>query len=100
MQQKELTGLAIICIIIGLTTLYFVLPDKTQDTAHISIKGKVESVVHKDKISLIKIHLSTPLTIVSFQQQDFNKDDEIKVTGRLQEYRGRVEILATTIETT
>lgn len=96
MTEKQLTILAIITTIIGLLMLYYTLPQQ-KDERMITLTGKIASIEQKEKMTLLKINLKTPLQVISFQKTNQQKNNTVKITGKLQEYRGKIEFIANKI---
>lgn len=69
------------------------------DETQVKITGIIESIEQKEKIAILKINTQTPLTIISFEKNSPEKGNKVQITGKLQEYRGKVEILASKITT-
>lgn len=98
MQEKHTTIIAIICVAIGLTLMYFTLPEKFEEF-NIKIKGTVYDVEEKEKITIITFKTKDNLKAITFDNTQLQKGDEIQITGKLQEYNGKIEIVADQIIT-
>lgn len=98
MNEKTITIIAITCTIIGLIAMQFTKTEQSNET-QVKITGTIESIEQKEKITILKIKTQTPLTIISFDKSSHEKGNKVQITGKLQEYRGKVEILASKITT-
>jgi len=92
-EQKHITAISLISILIGLATLYFTLPEKFEQT-DIKIKGTIQSVEEKEKFTIISFKTKDVLHAITFDKTKVQKGDEIEIYGRLQEYNRKVEIIA------
>ena len=99
MTEKQAIILAIITAIIGLLLLYYTLPEQKNER-EITITGKILSTEQKEKMTILKLDPKTPLTIISFQKTNAQKNTNVKITGRLQEYKGKIEFIANKITDT
>ncbi len=92
-KEKQITIIAVAAIILGLITLYFTLPQKFE-APEVKITGEVNSIDEKEKFTIISIKTKTPINAITFQKTSLNKGDKIELIGRLQQYRGKIEIVA------
>ena len=97
MTEKQLTILAIIITITGLLMLYYTLPQQ-KDEQTITITGRIISIEQKEKMSILKVDLKTPLKVISFKKTNSQKNSTAKITGKLKEYRGKIELIADSIQ--
>lgn len=87
-------NLALFVSLVGLVVLYFVLPDISESDSLVHMTGKVVSVDVRDKLTMVQLVLDKPMSVLSFDAVDVNEGDAVFVSGELQEYHGRVEIVA------
>lgn len=97
MNEKQITIISIITIIIGIILLKFTLPDKIEDSSNVKITGKIISVEEQEKITTLRVQTKNPLKIITFEKTELQQNDEVEITGKVQQYRGKVEIVAAKI---
>ena len=118
MQEKTLMKISFICSVIGIIALYFVsesivIPDTAIGRIDLSTIGKtvkvdgtVGRVNEGDKVIIFGIKDNKgddELTVIAFKNK--NSDDstqiasgaELSITGKIEEYNGKPEIIASEI---
>lgn len=95
-MNNTTTIIALITALTGLAMLAFVLP-YDEDKKMTTITGTVIAVEHKEKFDLVKIVPTKPISILAFEKTNLNKNDNVTVTGTLQDYNGKIELVANTI---
>ena len=107
MDDKVLLNIALIVGIIGITALlllsyYDEIPEKSfneitsKDVAsYVKVKGTIQQIyVHNNSIS-IKLSQECLMNVNVFDnKQDLNVNDTVSVQGTVQEYNGKMQILA------
>ena len=97
MHEKTITLIAISTTITGILILFFTLPTQPDETTRTSITGAVTRIDHKEKITLISIQPTKPITIITFTPTNISTGDHITALGQLQSYRGKIELIAETL---
>ena len=108
MKENILLKIALICSLAGLLILYFIsakidLKDYKPSELNknigddVKLKGTVNKITEKDDVVFIEVSHQSPITVVLFTE-NFNSNlkegDTVEVTGEVQEYRGKNEIIA------
>ncbi len=110
MQEKTLLKIALICSILGLSALYIIsgsielkenniekitLENKDE---FVKLRGIVSNVADTEKVSFIKISQPQEITIILFKNENktiqIRRGNEIEVFGKVDEYNGKMEIIA------
>ncbi len=109
MENKSLTTLCLIISIVGITTIIVTsgtFEPITQDQITkddldkiITIKGKINSIRETPGTYKITVN-NIPTTVFKTKPLNLKKGDSIKVTGKVQEYNNKLELLADKIFTT
>lgn len=99
MNETQITIISIITIIVGIVILNFTLPDKTENS-NVKITGKIISIDEQEKITIIRVATKNPLKIVAFEKIKLQQNDNVEITGKVQQYRGKIEIVADEIKKT
>ncbi|MBN1645086.1 hypothetical protein JW851_03540 [Candidatus Woesearchaeota archaeon] len=100
MKEKTLIITAIICIIIGLPSLFFASQFVKADDPRIlsSLSGKVVKIAEKDKITIIDVEMDNAMPIVSFDKIKIKKGDRVEIKGEIATYKGKLEFVADKVE--
>ena len=65
----------------------------------VRIQGTVTKITEKPKVTFLEVHdASGKITVVLFEPADLAKDELIEVSGKVQVYKGKKELLAERIE--
>jgi DNA/RNA endonuclease YhcR with UshA esterase domain len=108
MDEKILLKTAIIVSIVGLVTLFFVSSrieieekiieniDATDIDRDIKIKGVVSDVVDREKVLILQVSQPKAITVVVFKDGNISlkEGDIVRITGSVDEYEGKPEIIA------
>lgn len=112
MKETTLLKIALVCSLSGLAVLYFAsskmelkdykpkpsaLSKNNNNGDDVRLKGIVTGINSKGKVIFIEVSQQSPVNIVVFTGGEgvkLSKGDNIEVTGRVQEYNGRDEIIA------
>jgi DNA/RNA endonuclease YhcR with UshA esterase domain len=112
MNEKTLLKIAIIISITGLVALYFISDrieteekvieniDATDIEKDIKIKGMVSNIIDKEKVMLVEVSQLKGITVVVFKDGniELNEGDLVYISGNVQEYEGKPEIIADEIK--
>ena len=113
MKEKTLLKIALIISITGAAMLYYISEitgieekviekiDSTDIEKDLQINGKVERVTETDKIMIMEVSQPKTITVVAFKDGKINikEGDMVKITGSVEEYQGKPEIIADEIKT-
>ena len=110
MKEKSLLKVALICSLLGLLILYLIsgnIEIKEKDIEKITIDNKdefvklngiVNNVIDTEKVTLIKILQPQEITVVLFKNENktmpIRQGNEVEVIGKVDEYEGKMEIIA------
>lgn len=113
MQDKTLLKISVICSITGIIVLFLISDNislsatdisKIQESElgkQIKIKGKVDSLTDKENLMFLTISQEKieTISVVLFKNSDIaiKEGDIIELTGTLEDYEGKREILANRI---
>lgn len=89
MKRKTLLIISLLVSIIGIASLFFVKPEVSPQSLQLS--GVVKSVSQKEKVAFIDF-VPDDFLVVSFEKLDLEPGNHT-LTGRLQQYDGRVEFV-------
>lgn len=93
-MEKQVLALSLLVIFTGLPLLVLgsalLSPD---EKTTITIEGFVERTTDTGKVTFIDLKLSEPLILMSFDRLNISENTFIKVEGRLQEYKGKLEFI-------
>jgi len=67
--------------------------DSREDGSKITITGKVAQVIDRGKVSFLKMSPASKYQIVSFDKLDVEEGSEVEVTGKVQTYKGKKEVI-------
>ncbi len=112
MKEKSLLTIAFICSLIGLIVLYFVsgsieIDDITIDKINdenideiVKVKGEIKRITQKEDFAIMEISQESLLTIAVFDSGNLSlkNGDVIEVTGKVDEYNGKEEVIADEIK--
>ena len=105
MKENIIIKIALTCILAGLPMLYYfsqsveitsVAIDKI-DEVHdsiVEITGFVQAVEKKDGLTIIKLTQKNTIDVVVFDDADFVEGTEVTVKGRIDDYKGKNQIVA------
>jgi hypothetical protein len=94
MKRKVLLIIALFLSLAGLTAIFFLKPDVSPQSLQLS--GTVKYVSEKEKVTFISF-VPDNMTVVSFEKLDIEPGKHT-LTGRLQQYQGRVEFIVESFE--
>ncbi len=89
MKRKTLLIISLSLSIIGITALFFLKPEVSPQSLQLS--GTVKYVNQKEDVAFISF-VPENLTVVAFDKVDLEPGKHT-LTGRLQQYKGRVEFV-------
>jgi|SRR3989338_5420537 len=115
MKENTLLKIALICALVGLAGLYFISTrieardyssyksgSINEDVGDdVKLKGTVAKVTDKGNVIFIEVIQQSPVNIVLFTEDDNLKlkpNDFVEVSGKVQEYNGKSEIIAQNIK--
>jgi len=110
MQEKILLKIALITSLLGLSILYAISDNieiKEKDIEKITIENKdefvklsgiVSNLVNSEKVMILEITQPQEITVVLFKNKnnsiDINEGNEVEIFGKVDEYNGKMEIIA------
>ena len=107
MKETTLLKIALICSLLGLVLLYFISakidikyykPSKLSENVGDDVKltGTITKISQNENVAFIEIDYSSPVTIVAFGSDELKlkNNDVVEVIGKVQEYKGKNEIIA------
>ena len=113
MQDKTLLKISVICSLVGIIVLFLIADNLNLSTTEISkiqqselgkqvkITGKIESLSETDTLMFLTVGQEKieTVSVVLFKDSDIalEKGDNIELTGTLEDYEGKREILANRI---
>ena len=89
MNKKTLLIISLSLSIVGIVALFFLKPEFSPQSLQLS--GTVKYVNQKEKVAFISF-VPDNLTVVTFEKTDL-KPGRHTLTGRLQQYKGKVEFI-------
>jgi len=112
LKEKTLLKIALCVSVLGLVFLYFISEnieleekviekiDSTDYEKDIKIKGNVEKVTDLEKIIIFEVSQPKTITVVAFKDGNINlnEGDYVYITGSVEEYEGKPEIIADEIK--
>ena len=111
MDENFLLKVSIACSIIGLAVLYIISGRFTPDEASISkitmgqaegvvvTSGRISSITENENVLILELQKNEKISVVMFRDDypDYmalNKGDLVEVSGKVEDYRGKKEIIA------
>lgn len=104
MRENTLLKLALICSLVGLAALFFISRSLEIDNykpglgagSDVKVSGKIQEISARDGVAFITLDYETPIEIVLFTKETvgLKENDYVEVTGKIDEYRGKEEIIA------
>ncbi|MEK6959669.1 MAG: OB-fold nucleic acid binding domain-containing protein [Nanoarchaeota archaeon] len=64
-----------------------------EDGSRITITGKVTQVIDRGKVSFLKLSPASRYQLVSFDKIEVEEGSEVKISGKVQTYKGKKEII-------
>ncbi|MBI4140355.1 hypothetical protein HY485_00815 [Candidatus Woesearchaeota archaeon] len=93
MNNRTTTIIALLTSITGIAMLAFFLPYDAEKKMT-AITGTVVDIEHKEKFDIIKIMPTKPITVLSFEKTNTHIEENTTIYGRLQDYNGKIELVA------
>ncbi|MBS3100606.1 hypothetical protein J4204_00560 [Candidatus Woesearchaeota archaeon] len=114
MKESTLLKIALICSLVGLVALYFIstkieIKDYKPNILNknvgddVKLNGVVTKITDRGSVVFIEVNQQNPVNVVLFTDDDnlkLKSGDSIEVTGEVQEYKGKNEIIAQKIRVT
>lgn len=112
MKENTLLKIALICSLAGLAALFFIshkvelkyyrpqLPGKNIGD-DVKLSGKIIKISDNGNVIFMELSQQCPVSVVVFansKSANLNKDDFVEVSGKVQEYNGKEEIIAEKIK--
>ncbi len=111
MQEKTLTKIALITMVVGLISLYFISSEidvtkvesleSINPAEEVRIIGEVTSVRNSEKAIFIEMSgtkkITTPVIVFADEPLYLKVGNRIEVTGLVEEYKGKKEVIASKI---
>ena len=110
MEEKTLLKIALICSLLGLLILYLIsnnIEINEKNIEKITLENKdefvklrriVSNVVDTEKVVIMEITQPQQMTVVLFKDENktmpIQQGNEIEVIGKVDEYEGKMEIIA------
>lgn len=110
MKEKILLRVALITSLLGLLILYLIsdnikLQEKSIEKIAIEnkdeivrLRGIVSKAVDRETVTIMEITQPQVITVVLFKKEnnkiDINEGNEVEIFGRIDEYEGKMEIIA------
>jgi DNA/RNA endonuclease YhcR with UshA esterase domain len=110
MQEKTLLKIALITSLLGLLVLYLISDNieiKEKNIEKITIENKdefvklrgiVNKVIDTEKVTIMEITQPQQITVVLFKNENktmpIQQGNEIEIFGKVDEYEGKLEIIA------
>ncbi|MBS3176628.1 hypothetical protein J4457_05320 [Candidatus Woesearchaeota archaeon] len=108
MEEKTLLLIAVICCLLGIPSLWLLalLNDLESEPVlflenedFVEIKGRIVGLVQKEKVTIVQVQHTDVVPVFIFDNVSFKKDQNILIKGKIQEEKGKKEILASEIKT-
>ena len=110
MKEQTLLKIALITSLLGLLILYLISGNielKEKNIEKITIENKdefvklsgiVSNLVNSEKVMILEITQPQEITVVLFKNKNntfnINKGNEVEIFGKVDEYNGKMEIIA------
>ena len=110
MKEKTLLKIALIVSLAGLLILYLISDNITIKEKNIEkitidnkdefvkVKGLVSKVIDTEKVTIMEIMQPQEITVVLFKGENkttlIQKGNEVEIIGKVDEYEGKLEIIA------
>ena len=108
MKETTLLKIALVCSLAGLVALYIIsskieVKDYKPNTLNknigedVKLIGSIAKITDRGDVVFIEVNQQSPITVVLITDDDnlkLNNGDNVEVTGEVQEYNGRNEIIA------
>ena len=112
MKETTLLKIALICSLVGLVALYFIsgrieLKDYKPNYLNnknigddVKLSGKIMKITDKGNVVFIDVEQNFPVSVVVFTDKvvNLNENDFVEISGKIQEYNGKEEIIADKIK--
>lgn len=112
MKEKLLLKISLISALIGILALFFLSENIKVDEVSIDrldglnvgtdvkIKGFVKKITDLDKIAILEVSQLKSVTVILFKSGNltFKEGDYVEVTGEIEEYEGKMEIIGNEIK--
>ncbi len=89
MKRKTILLTSLFLSVVGIVALFFLKPEVSPQ--QLQLEGVVKNVWQKENAAFIRF-VPDNMTVVSFNQIDLEPGHHV-LTGRLQQYKGRVEFV-------
>ena len=107
MKETTLLRIALICSLVGLVALYFAstkielkeyVPNQLNKNIgdDVKLKGTITKITDKGDVVFLEINQNNPITVVLFTDDNLKlkNNETIEVFGKVEEYKGKEEIIA------
>jgi len=110
MEEKTLLKIALVASLAGLMFLYLIssnieIKEKNIEKItlenkdeFIKLRGIVSNLVNSEKVAILEITQPQEITVVLFKNKNssinINKGNEVEIFGKVDEYNGKMEIIA------
>ena len=107
MKENTLLKIALISSLVGIFLLYFLsrtidvreynpsIISNEENNNYVKIKGTVTKITGKDNLIFMEVSQQYPINVVVFDKKpELKEGDFIEVIGRIEEYKGKEEVVA------
>jgi len=103
MEEQLLIKIALSCILIGLPLLFFLSSSVEEregiiEQDLIRFKGEIVEVEQREDVTFLSVVPSTGFRVIVFDEVNFRNGSEVTIEGRLDWYKGEMEIIGESIE--
>ncbi|MEK6946083.1 MAG: hypothetical protein AABX32_00595 [Nanoarchaeota archaeon] len=111
MKETILLKIALICSLVGLVALFFIsqrieLKDYKPDFLNknigesVNLSGKISKITAGNNVVFIELSQQVPVSVVVFTDKNvnLNENDFVEISGKIQSYNGKEEIIADKIK--
>ena len=103
MEEKTLLGIALICVLLGIPSLWLFSTMATieeiptqflEEDSTIKITGTITRITQKEDFTLLDVEQKTTIPVLLFDNASFEKGMIIQAEGTVDIYQGKKELLA------
>ena len=107
MEEKNLLAISIICVIFGISVLFFIYENQdleeinsieTHFEEDVKVKGTIKRITKSADLTFLEIERTTRVKVIFFEELDLEENDQVTIIGEVDKYKGEYEIIGKKFE--
>lgn len=107
MEEKNLLVISIICVMLGISMLYFIYENQDLEEINsiethlekdVKVSGVIKRITKSNDLTFLEIERKDNVKVIFFEDLDLEENDYVTIIGEVDKYKGDYEIIGNKIE--